>query len=167
MFTRVTDFLDEWSIESAMTGKVFAALTEQCLTTAVGPCDRTLGRLAWHIATSIPHIMASVGLPAAELREDSPMPDSLRAIRKTYEDVSAALAREVEANWTDHALQLEDAVFGKTWRRGFTLMILVHHEIHHRGQMTVLMRQAGLRPPAIYGPVREDWAALGVPEPAV
>jgi uncharacterized damage-inducible protein DinB len=58
-------------------------------------------------------------------------------------------------------------VFGKTWRRGFTLTILVHHEIHHRGQMTVLMRQAGLRPPAIYGPVREDWATTGVPEPVV
>jgi uncharacterized damage-inducible protein DinB len=45
-------------------------------------------------------------------------------------------------------------------------MTLVHHEIHHRGQMRVLMRQAGLRPSAMHGPVREDWAAMGVPQPA-
>jgi uncharacterized damage-inducible protein DinB len=167
MFTSVAGFLDEWRDESPMTRSVFSALTEQCLTTAIGPCDRNLGRLAWHITTCIPHIMASVGLPAADLREDSPMPSSLTAIRDTYADVSAALAREVEAQWTDDSLELEDVVFGYTWRRGLTLTILVHHEIHHRGQMTVLMRQAGLRPPAMYGPVREDWAAMGVPEPAI
>jgi hypothetical protein len=27
----------------------------------------------------------------------------------------------------------------------------------------VLMRQAGLSVPGVYGPAREDWAALGLP----
>jgi hypothetical protein len=33
--------------------------------------------------------------------------------------------------------------------------------------MTVLMRQAGLKVPGVYGPAREEWAAYGMPPPAV
>ena len=32
-----------------------------------------------------------------------------------------------------------------------------------RGQMTVLMRQAVLAVPGIYGPAEEEWAAMGLP----
>jgi len=31
--------------------------------------------------------------------------------------------------------------------------------------MTVLMRQAGLDVPGVYGPARQEWAAYGVPPP--
>ena len=33
--------------------------------------------------------------------------------------------------------------------------------------MTVLMRQAGLRVPGIYGPAREDWSGMGMEPPSV
>jgi uncharacterized damage-inducible protein DinB len=33
--------------------------------------------------------------------------------------------------------------------------------------MTVLMRQAGLRVPAMYGPAKEDWAEWDMQPPAV
>jgi uncharacterized damage-inducible protein DinB len=41
------------------------------------------------------------------------------------------------------------------------LYYLIVHEIHHRGQMTVLMRQAGLSFTGIYGPTREEWIKKG------
>ena len=41
------------------------------------------------------------------------------------------------------------------------------HQTHHRGQMTVLMRQAGLTVPGVYGPAREEWAAMGMEPPTV
>ena len=37
------------------------------------------------------------------------------------------------------------------------LMTLINHQNHHRGQMTVLMRQAGLTVPGVYGPAKEEW----------
>jgi uncharacterized damage-inducible protein DinB len=37
------------------------------------------------------------------------------------------------------------------------------HQAHHRGQMTVLMRQAGLTVPGVYGPAREERAQWGTP----
>jgi len=41
------------------------------------------------------------------------------------------------------------------------------HPAHHRGQMTVLLRQAGMKVPDINGPAMEDWAAYGQPVPPV
>ena len=46
--------------------------------------------------------------------------------------------------------------------REHVLISLVRHQAHHRAQMTVLMRQAGLAVPGIYGPAREEWAAMGM-----
>ena len=54
-------------------------------------------------------------------------------------------------------------MYGETWSRGMTLFYLILHQAHHRGQMEVLMRQAGLKVPGIYGPAREEWAAFGIP----
>ena len=53
-------------------------------------------------------------------------------------------------------------MYGMSWKRGTTLSILVNHQAHHRGQMTVLMRQAGLMVPGVYGPAKEEWASMGM-----
>jgi uncharacterized damage-inducible protein DinB len=58
-------------------------------------------------------------------------------------------------------------MYGQTWARGETLQVLVVHQAHHRGQMTVLMRQAGLAVPGVYGPAREEWVGYGMSAPAV
>ena len=54
-------------------------------------------------------------------------------------------------------------MYGEKWPRGMSLSALMAHETHHRGQMTVLMRQAGLPVPGVYGPAKEEWAAMGAP----
>jgi uncharacterized damage-inducible protein DinB len=57
-------------------------------------------------------------------------------------------------------------MYGDEWPRGQALSALVLHQAHHRGQMTVLMRQAGLPVVGVYGPAREEWAAMGMPAQA-
>jgi uncharacterized damage-inducible protein DinB len=39
--------------------------------------------------------------------------------------------------------------------RGAMLRSLIDHQTHHRGQMTVLLRQAGLPVPGVMGPTKE------------
>jgi uncharacterized damage-inducible protein DinB len=56
-------------------------------------------------------------------------------------------------------------MYGQTWKKRDVLASLILHQAHHRGQMTVLMRQAGLAVPGIYGPAREEWAAMGMAAP--
>ncbi|MGA2381636.1 MAG: DinB family protein [Spirochaetia bacterium] len=46
------------------------------------------------------------------------------------------------------------AVRGGRWTRAGVLASLVKHQIQHRAQMTVLMRQTGIRVPGVYGPAQ-------------
>jgi uncharacterized damage-inducible protein DinB len=91
---------------------------------------------------------------------------SAAAIAAAYETASRSLLEQLEA-WDDATLDVEDDMYGQRWTRGFTLHALLEHQIHHRGQMTVLMRQAGLKVPGIYGPAREDWSGMGMEPPSV
>lgn len=166
MFRRVADFQKAWVQEREGTLKVLEALTDASLSQAVTDDDRTLGRMAWHLTTTLGEMMGRTGLPVAGPAEDAPVPDSAAAIVDAYDTASKAVADGV-GGWEDATLETEDEMYGQTWARGLTLQILIHHQAHHRGQMTVLMRQAGLKVPGVYGPAREEWASHGMPAPEV
>jgi uncharacterized damage-inducible protein DinB len=166
MFRRVADFQKAWEHESASTLKVLRALTDASLAQAVSRDDRTLGRLAWHLATTPSEMMERTGLSVGGPSHDSPPPASAAAIASAYETAAKAVADGVAA-WSDATLEVEDDMYGEKWPRGLTLQSLVTHQAHHRGQMTVLMRQAGLKVPGVYGPAREEWGAYGMKPPAV
>jgi uncharacterized damage-inducible protein DinB len=134
---------------------------------AVGPEGRTLGRLAWHITTTIPEMMNRTGLEILKPHHEDPVPATAKEIFQAYNQAAIALYDKVKENWTDESLQVVDEMYGEKWKRGFTLQVLIFHQIHHRGQMTVLMRQAGLQIPGIYGPAREEWAQWGMKPPQV
>ena len=67
----------------------------------------------------------------------------------------------IAAAWTDEVLLDTDDLYGQTWPRGLTLSVLLRHEAHHVGQMTVLLRQAGATVPGVCGPAKEEWASMG------
>jgi len=166
MFRRVADFEKSWAADSASTLKVFRALTDASLGQAVAPGGRTLGRLAWHLTCTVGEMPGHAGLEIDGPALESEPPASAAAIAAAYEKASDSLLARVKA-WSDATLDVEDDLYGQRWTRGFTLHALLEHQIHHRGQMTVLMRQAGLRVPSIYGPAREDWAGMGMQPPKV
>ena len=88
MFTTVSSFLESWKFESDGTSKVLAALTDPSLTQAVTPVGRTLGRLAWHITTTIPEMMGRTGLHLSGPAPDAPVPSSARAIAAVYREAA-------------------------------------------------------------------------------
>ena len=163
MYRRIEDFLRNWEYEAASTSKVIGALLDR----SVADRHRTLRRLAWHLAQSIPEMMNLTGLSISGVDPRAPVPGNLAEIKKAYDGTSASLAREVKSQWNDKSLDIEDNMFGQNWKRGITLTALLMHQAHHRGQMTVLMRQAGLKVPGVYGPALEEWADHGHPAPEV
>lgn len=164
MYRRVEDFQKAWQQERASTLKILRALTDASLTQAVTRADRTLGRLAWHLATTPGEMMERTGLKVAGPSHDAPPPTAAAPIVAAYETASQAVSDGV-AQWTDATLEVVDEMYGQKWARGQTLQALVVHQAHHRGQMTVLMRQAGLKVPGVYGPAREEWTAFGMQPP--
>ena len=162
MYVTIDQFLQEWKKESEATLRILSTLSDASLRQMVGPEGRTLGFLAWHLVLTLGEMGGKAGLTVHAPPEETPEPRRAAEIVSAYKSASDSLARLVGEEWRDDMLGDEVLMYGSSWRRGDVLGSLVHHQIHHRGQMTVLMRQAGLVVPGIYGPAREEWAKMGM-----
>jgi uncharacterized damage-inducible protein DinB len=167
MFRSVSDFEFVWSAEIERTQKILKHLNNRSLAQGVNAEGRTLGRLAWHITTTIPEMMERTGLKIPGVDQHAPVPPTAKEIFAAYNEAAIGLLDQVRKHWTDAALEVEDDMYGERWKRSATLQALVFHQIHHRGQMTVLMRQAGLDVPGLFGPARQEWAQMGMQPPEV
>lgn len=76
----------------------------------------------------------------------------VESFRKIVEDVK----QEIDKNFTDVQMVEKVDAFGLLTPRGALLRMMIDHYTHHRGQMTVLIRQAGLKVPGVMGPTKED-----------
>jgi len=171
MFRKVEDFTHCWKEEAEKTLEIFAAIPDGSLDARVAEGFRDLRRLAWHTVESLIEMPGHWGMEMAgkELMQGMTIcdpPATMAEIRAAYQRASESLLQGLEA-WTDASLEIEDDMYGERWKRGVSLLVLVLHQTHHRAQMTVLMRQAGLTVPGIYGPAKEGWAAYGAPPPRV
>ena len=171
MFRRLDDFRRAWTAEAGHTVAVLQAIPDPALDVAIAEGHRDLRRLAWHLVESVIEMPVRMGLamPGADLVKGGfigPPPADMAGIIETYQAASEGLLKGIGA-WSDADLERDDEMYGETWKRGHSLFVLVAHQAHHRGQMTVLMRQAGLTVPSIYGPVMEGWASYGVEPPKV
>ncbi|OGU65697.1 MAG: hypothetical protein A2499_16260 [Stygiobacter sp. RIFOXYC12_FULL_38_8] len=162
MVKSINDFSSSWKYESGATIKVFGNLTNESLNQKVTENGRSLGFIAWHITISFGEMMSKAGLSFENFDENAPVPADVEKIKSEYEKLSAKMSSQVERDWNDGMLNDELNMYGQVWKRGDVLASLLAHQTHHRGQMTVLMRQAGLKVPGVYGPSKEEWAAYGM-----
>lgn len=155
MYHDAQTFLAVYEHESGTTAKVLGALTDESLKQAKVPGHNTLGDIAWHLAAAPFYMLNQVGFHIDEAYNKKPEPLTAEAIKQTHAKL-AQLVKEQAAALSPEDLAKVHRVFGMMdWTTGVTLGVLLHHEVHHRGQLSVLMRQAGLVVPSIYGPTFE------------
>ncbi len=164
MFQTIDHFKSVWQGETAATLKIIEALTDETLTKPEHSDVRNLGRAAWHIVTTYPEMCNRFGITMDIPTEKDPIPTSAAEIAQLCKK-AADTVFETVSGWKDEDLQKEDDMYGETWKRGRSLWVFLAHEIHHRGQLTVLMRLAGLNVPGIYGPSRDEWSTYGMETP--
>jgi uncharacterized damage-inducible protein DinB len=162
MYRKIADFQGVWDYEASETIKVFNDLTDESLNQKVTETGRSLGFLAWHIVTTIEEFFASAGIKVDAVNPETAMPQTVAEIVREFEKAVKSLNEELPKQWKDENLTDKIPMYGETWTKGFTLTCFLMHAAHHRGQMTVLMRQAGLKVHGVYGPAREEWEAMGV-----
>lgn len=163
MYRTISDFTQDWNEESASTRKLLDHITDASLSQAIRPGGRTLGRLAWHIVLTLVEMPAAAGITVEGPHQDAPVPATAAEIAAEYSKTAVNFAVAVAAQWASSSMEEEVPIYGEVWSKGRVLSVLVKHEIHHRAQLTVLMRQAGLPVPGLYGPAEEEWSAIDLP----
>ena len=163
MYHSITAFLEDWDFEVHKTVSVFSLLTNETRGVKVHDNVRTLERLAFHIPQVISDIGIQLGLLDNDQLAGQKTPADLAQLTHIYKDYHQRMSVAVQAQWQDNILEGDIPLFGKAWKRGDVLSLLVQHEIHHRSQMSVIMRILDLPVPELYGPVREDWIKMGLP----
>ena len=164
--TAINDMLQELEQETQTTRRVLERVPDDQLEWRPHPKSLTLGQLALHIAL-IPGRIAELAMqsPATAAPIPRPQPDNMSAVLTTL-DQSVAKAKAILG-------PLPDAALASTWRmvagdreimampRGALLRaIMLNHWYHHRGQLTVYLRQVGALVPAVYGPSADENPAL-------
>ena len=157
-------FLTIWDMEAKKTASVIRALPSGDYDFRPDPAGRSLGELAWHLAEVDAY--ATYGIEQGTFQfTNKPRgierPKSIDALAPGYERIHADAVERVRKlnvadldrkirHFTGHELPVRDLLWSS----------LLLHMVHHRGQLSVLCRLAGGTVPGVYGPNREEMAAV-------
>lgn len=150
--------------EAVATRRVLERVPMEHIAWRPHPTARSLGELAMHIATT-PAGLAAMALSPSPMQAPSPRPEpeptsteELMAVFETSLATASAAVRPVT-----------DATLAEVWRmmhgereimampRGQLLRsAMLNHWYHHRGQLSVYLRQLGVPIPSIYGPSGDE-----------
>lgn len=161
MFTSLNEFQQEWKHEASLTQKILNTLTDESLDQSVALDHFSLGELGWHLSQSMYGLFTAAGLKFEGPAREAAVPESAKEIADVYERTSSNLLRAVSEQWTDETLKQSITLFGQDTTIHAVIRMVIQHQAHHRGQMTVLMRQAGLAVPGVYGPSKEEREQIG------
>lgn len=155
MYRNANDFVQDWKNSSKGTLDVFQAITDEKLGQSITEGHSSLGWLAWHLTTAASMFGGLAGLEVNEVSPSDAAPATIQEIVDAYKNVADSIEKNASTKFTDDDMLTEVEGLGGKMPRGQLLRILIDHQTHHRGQMTVLVRQAGLAVPPVMGPTQE------------
>jgi uncharacterized damage-inducible protein DinB len=164
MSNELQTFLGTWEDESKKTIAMLKSLPEGQYDFRPDAGGRSLGELAWHLAEIDAYMTHGIDVGKFEMGAKPPGLERPRAIAELsagFERIHQDAAERVR-KLTPADLDREIVFFTGTpvTVRNILWVMLLHHAIHHRGQLSVLCRLAGGIAPAPYGPNREEMAKM-------
>jgi len=158
----IQSFLPEFDHEMASTRRILERVPADRLAWKPHPKSRSLGELATHVAE-----LSRWGIRFQ--KESFQIGSEAAPPLKSAEDFVARFdgnvkeSREKLAGMSDDRLEGEftvlkpnGEVFFKVPRRAVLRSVLLNHLIHHRGQLTVYLRENDVPLPSIYGPTADE-----------
>ncbi len=162
MIRKLEDFYTTWGYESESTLKMFEAIPAEHFKNTGSENIRSIARLSWHITESISEMLNHAGLAVEGIADASNGINDIEKVIAEYKKSSKSLIDMLKANWSDDILDEKVNMYGDMWEKGTVLSVLIRHQSHHRGQLSILLRQEGLVIPGMYGPTKEEWIAMGM-----
>ncbi len=155
--------LQELEMEAATTRRVLERIPTDKLAWRPAPKSRTLGELGQHIAENPGSVctLAAQNPGIVPVGDVATVPTSTEELLATL-DTSLAQARKVLGSLPDSAMH-------ESWRLtagghdvlsmpriAFLRTVLLNHWYHHRGQLSVYLRELDVPVPSIYGPSADE-----------
>lgn len=157
-------FLGLWDAETANTLKLLNALPVNQYDFRPDAGGRSLGELAWHLAEIDGYSSYCIETGKFDLNTKVPnleRPRTVEALAPGFQNVhdeAVSRIRKLRPHDLDRTVSFFDgtptAISELLWRW------LLMHAIHHRGQLALLCRLAGGATPGVFGPNREEMAAI-------
>jgi uncharacterized damage-inducible protein DinB len=164
MSHEVQTFLNTWDEESKNTIALLQALPSGQYDFRPDAGGRSVGELAWHLAEIEAYTGFGLERGAFEMGVKPPgfeRPKTVEEIASGYERIhQEAMGKVAKLTPADLDRKLLFFTGEELPIRQILWAALLHHHIHHRGQLSVLCRLAGGVAPAPYGPNREQSAAM-------
>ncbi|MEO8337932.1 MAG: DinB family protein [bacterium] len=160
----IDGMLQEMEREAHTTRRVLERVPNDQLSWRPHPTARTLGQLAVHVAVMPAGVADLVALRSpAQLPDFSDPPGPANA-SELVPMLDATIAKVTKALGG-----MDDAALMSTWRLmhgdrelvalprlAFVRSVMLNHWYHHRGQLTVYLRELGVPIPSIYGPSADE-----------
>ena len=159
----IDGLLQELEQEAATTRRVLERVPEHQLRWRPHPKARTLGELALHVAMVPGGVaqLAAASSPAQAPQFVDPSPTSAAELLPAL-DESLATAKQVLGGMDDgmalstlRMVQGERELFALP-RAALLRSIMLNHWYHHRGQLSVYLRELDVPVPSIYGPSADE-----------
>ncbi len=160
----IEGMLQELEEEARATRRVLERVPDDRLGWRPHEKSRTLGQLALHIAVvpgGVAQLVASPSPARAPQFGPDPSPASSAELIPVL-DQSIATAKRTLGGMDDAALMAtwrmmagDREIFAMT-RAAMLRSIMLNHWYHHRGQLTVYLRQLGVPIPSVYGPSADE-----------
>jgi uncharacterized damage-inducible protein DinB len=154
--------LQELAQEAVTTRRVLERVPADKLDWRPHPRARSLGELAAHIATLPGNIAAMATRDVFDVSEVAPPRSMTSAELSAVLDASIETARAALSGLGDERLgeMWSMVAGGKTLvsmpRAALLRTIMLNHWYHHRGQLTVYLRELDVAVPSIYGPSADE-----------
>jgi uncharacterized damage-inducible protein DinB len=157
-------FLTGWDREAANTAKLLRTLPVSQYDFRPDAGGRSLGELAWHLAEGDAYMSYGIETGGFAMHAKPPnieRPRTVEALAPGFEQIhqeAVARVRKLTPDDLDRAIPFFD---GRPIPiRDILWDMIISHGVHHRGQLTLMCRLAGGQPPGLYGPTREEMAAM-------
>jgi uncharacterized damage-inducible protein DinB len=157
------NFLKTWEREAEKTLKLLRALPADQYDYRPDAGGRSLGELAWHLAEGDAYMSSGVASGEFKMGQKPPnieRPRTVDALAPGYERVhqdAVARLRALKPEDLDRAIPF---FIGEMPIRDILWDMIISHTVHHRGQLALMCRLAGGVAPGMYGPNREEMAAM-------
>jgi uncharacterized damage-inducible protein DinB len=157
-------FLASWDREAVNTIKLLQALPASQYDFRPDAGGRSLGELAWHLAEGEAYI--SYGIERGQFTMGGGRPPNIErprtidALAPGYERVHREAVARLSTLTPEDLDRTLPFFTGSMSIRDLLTGAILAHGIHHRGQLSLMCRLAGGQTPGLYGPNREEAAAM-------